>query len=273
MRSQEQSRMVRLEQGKYIGKNQNAFYQNGLILSESLYQKGLSSSWHFHENSYFGLVINGGCLEERRKESVEYTAGNLVFYNWQEPHKNSNYQHNTKIFNLEFSKSWLKEMDLRGTASGAIKIKDPAQKFKLLRIFRSYKSGDKLAELDIESGAIQLISSLTDGTPLNTHIPDWTLKLRDLLHDCCQENFSLKELSEILKVHPVTISKYFPKYFQCTMGEYRNKIRINKSLALISSSTENLTSIAYACGFSDQSHFIKVFKRATGFLPHHYRVC
>ncbi len=62
-------------------------------------------------------------------------------------------------------------------------------------------------------------------------------------------------MATIIGVHPVTISKYFPRYFSCTLGEYMRKLKIEKSLSLIKSPGNSLTNVAYACGFFDQSHF------------------
>jgi len=43
--------------------------------------------------------------------------------------------------------------------------------------------------------------------------------------------------------------------------------RFNKSLELVRSSEESLTSIAFECGYYDQAHFIKEFKSYTGLTP------
>jgi AraC family transcriptional regulator len=49
------------------------------------------------------------------------------------------------------------------------------------------------------------------------------------------------------------------------------KLKIDKALSLVKSGEESLTSVAYECGFADQSHFIRTFKQMTGFLPAMYQ--
>jgi AraC family transcriptional regulator len=49
------------------------------------------------------------------------------------------------------------------------------------------------------------------------------------------------------------------------------KLRVEKAMALMVSSHQSLTEIAYVCGFADQSHFIRIFKQHTGFLPKQYQ--
>ncbi|MBO9729407.1 MAG: helix-turn-helix transcriptional regulator [Chitinophaga sp.] len=47
--------------------------------------------------------------------------------------------------------------------------------------------------------------------------------------------------------------------------------RFNKSLELIHAGEQSLTSIAYDCGYFDQAHFIREFKKFTGVTPSEIR--
>ena len=97
------------------------------------------------------------------------------------------------------------------------------------------------------------------------------IQLQDLLHSRWNENLSLQELSTLINIHPVTISKYFPRYFSCTLGEYIRKVKVEKAVDLIKQEQMSLTALAYHCGFFDQSHFIRAFKTYTGFRPKEYQ--
>jgi AraC family transcriptional regulator len=81
----------------------------------------------------------------------------------------------------------------------------------------------------------------------------------------------LHELSVETGTHPVTISKYFTRYFGCTLSEYMRKLRVMNSIALVKNTTHLLTRIAHESGFADQAHFTRAFKQITGFLPKEYR--
>jgi AraC family transcriptional regulator len=264
--------MKHFTEGKYLGINKNERSIGGIILSETAYQEGFASDWHVHENSYFAFVMNGGCVETRKTESIECVPGKLLFYNWEEPHRNHHYQTGTRIFNIELTNQWLADLGVDAiTEKGALTVSNPDQKFLLLKIFSEYRLEDNHSSVSIEDMTINLLASLDASDHLDAAIPKWANRLVEILHDRWQENIPLKELSVALGIHPITISRYFPKYYQCTIGEYLRKIRIDKSLGLIRKGETNLTSIAHICGFTDQSHFIKIFKKETGLLPHHYR--
>ena len=101
--------------------------------------------------------------------------------------------------------------------------------------------------------------------------PEWVGVLSELLNDSWSEQLSLPELATLANVHPVTISRYFRRYFNSTLGEYRRKLKVDKSISLVKDQELSLTEIAFICGFADQSHFTRNFKQITGFLPNEFR--
>ncbi|SHH71081.1 chromate resistance protein ChrB domain-containing protein [Flavobacterium johnsoniae] len=104
--------------------------------------------------------------------------------------------------------------------------------------------------------------------------PSWVKDLKDLIQDQidAQFTFDLKKISGELDMNPSYLSREFSKYFEdLNFGEYVRKQRIEKAVHLIENSTYTLTEIAYLTGFSDQSHFTRIFKAQTGRNPSAYR--
>jgi AraC-like DNA-binding protein len=105
-------------------------------------------------------------------------------------------------------------------------------------------------------------------------IPDWVNELKNIIQDQIdtQFTFDLKKISNDLALNPSYLSREFSKYFEnMNFGEYIRKIRIDKAIDLIQNSNCSLTKIAYLTGFSDQSHFTRIFKQHTGKKPSAYR--
>jgi len=105
-------------------------------------------------------------------------------------------------------------------------------------------------------------------------IPEWAKELKDIIQDQIDTNLSLslRELSESLNVHPSYLSREFSKYFDdLSFGDYIRKLRIEKSIVLLDDPKHTLAEIAYLTGFSDQSHFNRIFKKYTGKNPSEYR--
>jgi AraC-like DNA-binding protein len=104
--------------------------------------------------------------------------------------------------------------------------------------------------------------------------PAWTTQLRDLIQDHIDTNLSVRltEVADALQVNPTYLSREFARYFNdLSFGEYIRKLRIDKALQLLDTTTYSLGEIAYLTGFSDQSHFARIFKQHTGQRPSAYR--
>jgi AraC-like DNA-binding protein len=103
-------------------------------------------------------------------------------------------------------------------------------------------------------------------------VPSWVEELRNIIQDHVDANFTLKQVSENLNVNPSYLSREFSKYFtNLSFGEYTRKLRIERAMELISHDGYSLTEIAYLTGFSDQSHFTRVFKSICGKSPSAYK--
>jgi len=105
-------------------------------------------------------------------------------------------------------------------------------------------------------------------------VPAWAKELKEIIQDQIDTNLtlSLKEVSQSLHVHPTYLSREFSKYFDdLSFGDYIRKLRIEKAIQLLNDPRHSLSEIAYLTGFSDQSHFTRIFKKVTGKNPSAYR--
>jgi AraC-like DNA-binding protein len=104
--------------------------------------------------------------------------------------------------------------------------------------------------------------------------PAWVKDLKAMIQDQidAQFTFDLKKMSNDLEMNSSYLSREFSKYFEdLNFGDYVRKLRIEKAINLIQNSNYPLTEIAYMTGFSDQSHFTRIFKQSTGKNPSSYR--
>jgi len=105
-------------------------------------------------------------------------------------------------------------------------------------------------------------------------VPEWAKELKEIIQDQMDTNLTLnlKEVSQSLHVHPSYLSREFSKYFDdLSFGDYIRKLRIEKAIQLLNNPSYSLSEIAYLTGFSDQSHFTRIFKKVTSKIPSAYR--
>jgi AraC-like DNA-binding protein len=102
--------------------------------------------------------------------------------------------------------------------------------------------------------------------------PAWVQEIRNLIQDQIDTTVTLKELSKELDINPAYLSREFSRHFDnLSFGDYIRKQRIEKAIEYLKTSSYSLTKIAYLTGFSDQSHFTRIFKKHTGKSPAVYR--
>jgi AraC-like DNA-binding protein len=105
-------------------------------------------------------------------------------------------------------------------------------------------------------------------------VPSWARELKEIIPDRIDTNLTLtlKEISRSPNLHRSYLSREFSKYFDnLTFGDYIRKLRIEKAIELLKDSKYWLAEIACLTGFSDQSHFNRIFKGQIGENPSVYR--
>lgn len=264
--------MKKLYTGQFHGQTNNTIVMNGLTLTDTEYTHE-KVDWHYHENAYFTFILQGNVVEGNREEVYNCSAGSLLFHNWQEPHYNIKPEGFTRGFHVELEKTWLKNSDLGlGDLTGSMNIQNTDVKLLFYNIFKETKINDETTHLSIESLLLQVLKQMLQ---VDDHSfkkkPVWVARIKEILNETFSEKLTLGDLSKTLDIHPAHLSRDFPKYFQCTLGNYVRKLKIQKSLLLLSKKSISLTDISFECGFADQSHFNRCFKEIMGVSPFAYR--
>lgn len=260
--------ILKLNKGIYSGNVQELKEHAGFITSKTVYEGDYHADFHYHENPHLSFILQGGNFEYKNGKASVRNAGEVLFYRSGELHKTLPTIAKTKNLNLEIDTDFLKNNLLSEPDLYDVICNRQDSRLFMLKIHAEIHFNDSLTEISIHAALLSYIKAFK---PQDLSTAKWGIQLKEILNEEWNQNHSLSELSGILGVHPVTISKYFAKNFGCTFGEYVRKLRIQKSLELIKCTNYSLTEIAYLCGFADQSHFLRVFKFYTGMNPKYFQ--
>lgn len=223
---------------------------------------------HYHDTAHLSFILKGGAIDKRKNFIDERISGELMFFRAGEPHQTIYKGFPVRNINIELKADFFVENQIDENDLGDSFINIPNAKFSMLKIYKELLANDEFSDSSIE----MLLLNLLDYSDLpKKSRPVWLNKIVELLHDNWNKEISVNDLANLTNVHPKTISKYFPRYFNCTLGEYRRNLKVEKALSLIKSSKLSLTEIAYECGFYDQSHFTGIFKQLTGLQPKQFK--
>ena len=257
--------------GEYYGNLNSERVFNGILLTKYDYHED-RTPWHYHENPYFMYVLAGNMMDSNKKVKSLCPAGSLMFNNWHEAHYGSKHSSRASGFHLEFERTWLKEKGIPlDLWEGSQQIEDPTLHLLFAKLYHEFIISDQYSDVTVEVLLLQICEALSNLKECNAQKnPNWVDELKELLH-YDTATLSLDYLSNELNVHPVHISRAASKHLSMSLGEYIRQHKVKKAIPLLLNSENSLTEIAYETGFSDQSHFNRVFKSIFNSSPNIYR--
>jgi len=86
---------------------------------------------------------------------------------------------------------------------------------------------------------------------------------------CC-DSITLSSVASEFGYSPAYLSHVFTQKFRMGFSKFLNTLRIEEAKKMLHGN-ENITEIAYACGYTGIRNFNRVFKEATGKTPKEYR--
>jgi two-component system response regulator YesN len=95
--------------------------------------------------------------------------------------------------------------------------------------------------------------------------------VKQIENNFTNESFSLRDAAELARMSPTYFSKSFKEETGMSFTQYIAKLRMEKSIELLSVPDNKVYEVAFAVGYSDYAHFAKVFKKYFQFSPTDYR--
>lgn len=258
--------MDKLETGEFYGTHYKKSVFENIIITDTEYTHS-KVDWHYHENPYFTYLLQGKLFESNKKESYYLEPGSLLFHNWQDAHYNIKPPDYTRGFHIELNENWFSNFDINTIGiEGSINLRNPLIKNIINKVFIETKINDAFSNLSIEVLLVEIFNKIINPAEKIYKKPFWVNKLQELLWEE-EIDYSLNNLSSILEIHPIHLSREFNRYFGTSLGNYIRLLKLNKAFYLITSNKLSMTEICYQCGFYDQSHFITNFKKIYNTTP------
>ena len=259
--------MLTLKTGEFFGNIESIFRGSHFTLSVTDYDQhdphASERHYHLHPNMYF--ILYGGVLEKYGGATFHRLAGNLSFYHAGQPHQNIRKLFPLRTINIELEQPFFDRNNVRIDQLEKVISKNPDAKFLMLKLHQETETNDAFTATSLEMSLLALLTGF-EKSKNEKPWPPWMKRLYELLQDRWDEVLTLEEISRHTGVHPITVSKHFPRFLGCSLGQYMRKLKIERSLSLMHR-CESLSALAVECGFSDQSHFIRAFRQYTGYRP------
>jgi AraC family transcriptional regulator len=96
-------------------------------------------------------------------------------------------------------------------------------------------------------------------------------RVREFIEEHLDDNLSLADIAKVASISVFHLIRQFNETFGCPPYVYITHQRLDRARSLIEAGETPLKCIAATCGFSDQSHMTRLFRREFKMTPGEYR--
>lgn len=114
--------------------------------------------------------------------------------------------------------------------------------------------------------------NLTDDTTFNPLIQEKVNYVIDYFQKKFHTQVSIPDLAERLNFSQTYLERIFKQATGVSPYKYLSSIRVINATRLLQSGTMNVSKIASACGFNNNTSFTRIFKQSTGYSPKQYQI-
>lgn len=106
-----------------------------------------------------------------------------------------------------------------------------------------------------------------------SHIPPSSIKsIKDTIDcNCFSQFFGIEELCRDANISHAHLLRLFKREYGVTLIGYVTEKRISHACELLETTDLSVADVAFSCGFSDEMHFMKTFKKKIGVTALKYR--
>jgi AraC family transcriptional regulator len=229
---------------------------------------------HSHETAFFCMALEGFCSEIYRSKTRTYEPSFMSFLPVGETHSLKFYQMGVRSFSIEIKLPLLERMrECSLNFDESVHCRSGQLTLLYKKAYNEFCQMDDVSPLAVEGLVLEMLAEVSRRRVNKDSIqpPTWLKTATEIIHDKFSEGLTLDEIAESAGVHPVYLSRVFRRHYRCTIGDYIRRLRVEYASQQILKTKASLLEIAMNAGFSDQSHFSRIFKRQMGLTPTGYR--
>lgn len=250
---------------------------DGLSLLKAQFSS-FSFSRHWHDELAIGVIEQGAEGVDYRGSRTIVPEKQIVAINPGEMHTGyaggaTGWRYRMFYFPIELLKQVTGVRNGLGSepsVSAELVLDDPELYQQLLQLHQAMESGLDLSKDVMLNQALRMLMDRHSDSPLDE---TWVHKdskkaelVRDYFHQHWQTNIRLETLSVLTGLSDYQVIRYFRARFGATPHQYLIMLKLNHARRLLLAGLRPAEAAA-DCGFSDQSHLHRNFKKAFGVTP------
>lgn len=259
-----------LRGGQFYSPLKASLRTNDVLLSELHQPCARQVPRHEHELAYVTVVLNGDYLEGDRGKLAELRPFTAAFNPSGIAHSTFIGTAGASLFTIELRQEYLRQLDVNLPVQTRFDRGAGAMLWPGLRLYSAFKAQTADA-LVLEGYVLEMVGAIADVEGPEKGVPQWFGRVKDRLHSEFREDLRMRDLAHEAGVHPVHLARTFRVHEKQTPGNYLQRVRVRAACQMLRDADYPLAAVAVECGFADQSHFTRVFKRIAKTTPAQFR--
>ncbi|HEV3153162.1 MAG TPA: AraC family transcriptional regulator [Candidatus Baltobacteraceae bacterium] len=240
------------------------------IVTESAFHSGSALPAHCHEAPYFTFTLRGSYHERYGTGVRDCVAGSVVAHPAFEVHSQEFSRDPALLIRVE---PLAAEVDCAVEAAFERPLFSTGTPIAnaVLQMHCELERSDESTEMILEGLAFELTALALRSDCSTGGSRKRALCARAFIRSSLRDPISLGALSKEIGVSRTTLYRDFKSAFGCAPGDYLLQTRVAAAASLLRKTKRPISQIAAACGFFDQSHFDRSFRRMLRISPAEYR--
>lgn len=250
----------RLAPQKSFGLSLRDFSSRNFRVSDTRLGADLTLPRHAHGSAYLCIVLVGAYREDWRREH-DCRRGSVLIHAAATSHSNRIGPHGARCVNIECAPA--QEGEFSGLFDRSRHLRLPSSSSELIGLSEAL-AGETLEAVD---EAVLKLLGLCLNLPSDPGSPRWLAKVLAAVEADLAHAHSLEELAKSVSLHPHHLARAFHEARNETLGAYLTRRRLEWADQALTRGHEALADIALRCGFCDQAHFTRAYRRHFGLSP------
>ena len=273
------------------GSNQSFWHDTDVPFIEARFVRegrDIRSDKHTHDTFSIGAILGGASTCKMRRAKHELTTGTVIFINPEDVHDCHPLVEQGWAFQMLYvDTAWLRDLQAENDADaqGAFAAFDPVSSEDPMIFTQLAQLGRVLQDPDVsalgkESAATAFFSFLVGKTSRSqsrtslaagTNLMDDRKMARaaEYIRTYCHQPLRLEEICQAAGVSPSWLVRAFKQRYGITPHAYLTNCRVQRARHALKRGGR-IVDVALDCGFADQAHFQRVFKRQMTATPRQY---
>lgn len=222
------------------------------------------------------IVIGGSGIYEYKNKSFKIFPGQIFYVppglecTYHYDNEKTKWEHITFEITGECAKNYIEMMGL--TPDNPIKnCEDYEEVLSLIKvIFDKYIEENTVEYYDVLSAFFKIIAcNAKRTTPKPQNLSNIIKEY--INHNYMDAQLTVESVCEVYKVNPSYMSRIFKQDISLSIKSYITNLRMAEARRLLRDTKITAKEIAFSVGFSNETHFLKTFKKHQGMTPKQYR--